>query len=776
MKDFYAKYTNEDLWCIREEGFHKSLQAIRESQLSLGNGYMGVRAVLEEIPPGAVPGTYLAGIYDRITSQVAELVNLPNLFNFKFTVNGEKLDILAMNVLEHKRILNMRDGLLTRHTVYVDSKKRRYDYQSIRFVSMADKNIGVMQIVLTPLDDAAEIELHTGIDTSVVNAGTVTEGQKKHFRVKEIGQEDNSGFLVAQTFEKKHLILFRSGFTYRRGGQKVYAPDNILELKLKKRQSITFTKVFYISVLDNDPAELKKNKNLSKKHFQKVFKSGFQSLLKKHSEAWHALWDVADVVIEGTASIQKNLRFNIYHMLICARVDEGFSSIGARTLSGEGYRGHIFWDAEIFMVPFYAYVCPQVAKNMLLYRYQRLEQARAIAKKRGYKGAMFPWESAGTGEEETPTWARNLDGTIIQIKTNKQEQHITADIAFACNQYFTITSDIDFMSRYGCEIIFETARFWASRLERNKKNQYEIKDVIGPDEFHEHVSNNAFTNWMARWNLLIANKLYFEFKKFNPKEFVRLTKDINLVPAEINRFKTMAQKIHLNIREDKVIEQFDGFFKKRYIEIVNFDENFIPLLPDGIKVKDYNKTQFVKQADVLMLLYLFGDEFNDKTKESNFFYYANRTLHKSSLSPAIHALMAIEAGALSRAYQFFNVALRADISNLHGNTHEGIHAASLGGTWQVVVNGFAGVRVRHNMLSVDPRMPHAWRRITCSFVWRNSLFHVDARNNKVRIKMVSKGKRKEKIDIFGKNRILKANKEFTFTREKPLKTRQDYYL
>jgi kojibiose phosphorylase len=389
MKELYSQFTEDELWLIKEMGFERSLQNIREAQLALGNGYFATRAVLEEIPYDAMPGTYIAGVYDKLTAQVAELVNLPNPFNFRFTVNGEKIDVVTMDVLKHKRILNMKKGLLIRHTVYQDSKKRRYDYQSLRFVSMHNKNIGVMQIALTPLDETCWIDINTGIDTSIWNAGVLTEGRKRHFRVRELGQQQNAGYLIIETLEKKHTIIYWSGFYYEIGNKKVYAKDNIFQLKVKKGQTVIFTKVFFIERFPytKDPSKYKEK---AFKKFYRAFHAKFEKLLKDHIKAWEKLWEKADILIVGTANLQQNLRFNIYHMLICANYDDGFSSVGARTLTGEGYRGHIFWDAEIFVMPFYLFVFPEVAKNFLLYRYRRLDAARENARKNGYRGAMFP--------------------------------------------------------------------------------------------------------------------------------------------------------------------------------------------------------------------------------------------------------------------------------------------------------------------------------------------------------------------------------------------------
>lgn len=775
MTDHYAKYKTKDLWHIKEETFDPEIQNIRETQFSLGNGYIGSRGILEEIPKGAWAGTYIAGIYDRFTSQVSEMVNFPNPFFFKFTVKGEKVGAVAMDVLDHQRVLNMRDGLLIRRTIYSDSKKRRYDYQSMRFVSMHDKNITAMQIILTPLDDDAEIELQGGLDVTVHNKGSVTEGNKRHFQATELAREDHSDYRVVETLERHQQVIYRCGFYYSIGRKKTYVSGNVLKLKLKKKQTVVFTKIAYIKACGEGEEQLKKFQKSSKTKFNKAFHGRFETLLKKHIEQWRKLWDVADVIIEGTADIQKNLRFNIFHMLICGHFDGGFSSIGARTLSGEGYRGHIFWDAEIFMLPFYAYVCPDVAKNMLLYRYHRMDQARAIAQNQGYKGVMFPWESAGTGEEETPTWAKDLDGTIIRIRTNELEHHITADIAYACCQYAEVAGDEDFMKEYGYEMVFEAARFWASRVKRNRQGKYEIRDVIGPDEFHEHVHNNAYTNVMAKWNLSTGYKFYGALKRKQPKVYKQLRKKINLTDKEVNAWKKISPKIVFKYRKkDHVIEEFDGYFRKRHIDVSELDENGIPMLPAHIKVKDYNKTQLVKQADVLMLLYLLPDFFTKDIKKNNYQFYAPRTLHKSSLSSSIHAIMALEAGVLNQAYQFFNVALRADISNLHGNSNEGIHAASLGGVWQSVIHGFAGTKIQKHTLSIDPRMPKTWKRIRFSLLWQKNLLRITANNNEVRIKVESKQRKKVKIRIFNKDHLLGPNKGYIFRRH-GRKQEGDYY-
>jgi len=778
MRDYYSKYKNEHSWLVEEEGWYRPLQAIREAQLALGNGFLGSRSVLEEIPYDSKPGTYIAGLYDKIGSQVAELVNLPNPFNFKITIEGERLGVITMDTIQHNRTLNLKNGILLRRTVFQDSKKRKYDFQSARFVSMHDKNIGVMQVIFTPLDEGITASIETGIDTSVYNTGTVTEGRKKHFRTKEVGQFKNEGYMIANTFSKLHTIVFRSGFSYKIGKKKIQAKDNIFELKLRKNQTVVFTKVFYIGST-TDAKALDKLKLVSEKKFRIAFRANFDSLLKKHASAWEKLWDKAAVSIEGDNEIEKNFRFNIYHLLICAQEDNGASSIGARTLSGEGYHGHIFWDTEIFLLPFYIYTLPETAKNMLLYRYKRLDAAREIARKNGYKGAMFPWESACLGIDETPEWAKDLDGKIIPIHTGNREHHISADIAYSAYHYYNITADEKFMNEYGAELIFETARFWASRVEYNKRSKtYEIKNVIGPDEFHEDVNNNAFTNMMAKWNMIIGCKIYKKLKQSNPVVIKKITSKIGLTEKELLAWKRMSGQLTI-IKKDKkhVIEQFDGYFKKKHYRITSWDENSLPLVTNRLTPRDYGKTQFVKQADVILLLYLLSDVFNLRTKRENYSYYIERTLHKSSLSLPIYALLAIETGDRERAYRFFNNSLHTDISNIHDNTDEGMHAACVGGTWQVVVNGFAGVKLYKDVLSINPHLPALWRRINFSLNYRGSLLKLDIKNDKVKIKIAAPAKKKKiKINVFGVQHEISGTKTFTFQRKTPDRRKQDYYL
>lgn len=758
MEDIYTSYTSDEAWLIKDAEWDRPLQSIRESQFSLGNGYIGTRGVLEDIPYDALPGTYIAGVYDKMGSQVDELVNLPNPVNFKFTIEGQKLDVIAADVLSHKRALNMKKGLLLRHNIYRDAHKRRYDYQSLRFISMQQKNTGVIRIALTSLDQDCIVDINTGIDTSIANAGILSEGKKRHFRVRELGQQDKAGYLTIETYDKKHIIIYWSGFYYQINGEQVYAEDNVFQLKLKQNQTAIFTKIFSIKDYPYKQGHTDYRRK-SFTIFKDVFHKSFSVLLKGHISAWDKKWKKADVVIKGTANLQQNLRFNIYHMISCGLSGNGTASIGARTLSGEGYRGHIFWDTEIFLFPFYLFNYPEMAKNMLLYRYKRMDKARELALREGYKGTKFPWESASTGEEATPGWARDIDGTITKVHTHEYEHHVTADIAYAVYKYFVVTEDSSFMEQYGYEIIAETARFWASRVKFNKRtNRYDIINIIGPDEIHINVKNNAFTNMMAKWNLITAHKLLLKFRKEKISLYKELKQRLNLKASEIKEWKSIASRISFSVNKKGIIEQFEGYFRLKNITLTETDENGIPTIPVRPSTKNLALTQLIKQADVAMLLYLLDDVFNAKTKRDNYYYYIDRTLHMSSLSPSMHSVVACECNDMQRAYNLFNLSLRTDISNIYGNTHEGIHAASLGGSWQALIFGFCGLKIVKERLWISPKIPRTWHEVTFSIFWKRSLLDFNVTNSSVKVRMRSRVKKEEELIVFGHKYSIKPGK------------------
>ena len=759
-KDFFKDLLSEDSWLIKEKNWERSLQGVRESLFTLGNGYLGSRGILEEIPYDSNRGTYIAGLYDKAGAQVTELANLPNPINFKIIVQGEKIDAVAMDVLSHQRILDMKKGLLSRRTLFANARKQKFDYQSLRFFSKDNPHLGVMRVYFTALDEPVEILVESSIDSAVTNKGILSEGRKEHFEITKLTNFKNINYLCVETFESKVSVAYASLLKVKKGQRSFDTFEKSFHLRVNKGETVCFTKIFSIhSSRDGGNLEKKTVKSL-----RRGLVSGFDGLFKKHIKAWEKNWNFADIFLKPDKDTQRFLRFNIYHMLICGNEFNERVSIGARTLSGEGYRGHIFWDTEIFILPFFIHTNPGVAKNMLLYRYHTLNAARMNAKVANYKGALFAWESADDGFEVTPKWHRDLDGRMIRIHTGEMEDHVVADIAYAVYHYYVSTRDHEFMREAGLEMFFETARFWASRGEFNRdKTAYHIHHIIGPDEFHANVTDNAYTNVLAKFNLTKAARFYRQHKARPRRFFRRLTKKISLTETEIKNWEDIASKIVIpKSKKNGLIESFKGYFQKKYVPIKALDENFMPLFPKTVPLKDIGRTQLIKQADVVMLLHLFPEEYPLKQKKENFSFYDRRTLHKSSLSPSTYAAVGWETENYQKAWHYFRYALCADLKNHYGNTQEGIHAASLGGIWQAVINGFAGMRLNEDMISFSPYLPPGIELMKFKLRYKGGYFSISLHRKSFEILPCFKAKSEITVKVYGDVYMLSNNKKYVF--------------
>lgn len=720
-------------WLVEEKKCEPSKQALQESIFTLGNGYIGSRGIAEEIPSGATPGTYFAGLYDVKNTQVTEMVNAPNPIRFRVNADGQDLDISSLRVQSHYRALDMRQGILYRNTVFTGKGRKRYRLESARFFHIEEKHLAAIRVCLTPLDSAASFGVSSYVDDQVTNKGIMTEGDKMHFITKEKSRAGQVQYLSDVTFEHGYILAFATHTRIRKGKREWTGPQEQFSVKAAKNQTVCITKIIAInSTRDKGISE----KNIKEKTLGLVrtaARKGYDTVLNNHLRGWDARWKASDIHLECGGEPQRALRFNIYHLLILANPAEEQASIGARVLSAEDYKGHVFWDTELFMLPFFIYTDPPAARSFLMYRYNRLDPARKIAARRGYEGAQFPWESADAGVEVTPRFTVDLDGRIVQTIIG-EEEHIVCDIGYATWHYYFATRDRSFMLKYGLELLLETARFWVSRGTYNTRTRsYHINGVMGCDEFHANTNNNAFTNGLARFTILAAVACLEEFEKTSPTQVKALLSRIGLKRVAVNRWKPVAQAIKRPpVRKDSVIEEFDGFFKHRYFRLPKRKKYFLPGLPEKhVSVKDLRTTQYVKQGDTLILLYLLSEEFDSATKKANFAYYDARTLHMSSLSPSTYAIMGAEVGDLTKAYNYFLACLYTDIHNLYNNTARGIHGASLGATWQVVVNGFTGMRIYFNGLSFKPSIPRQIKGVRFTVGWRGSDLLVHARNDRM---------------------------------------------
>ena len=744
---------------VSEEGFKEKTQPFYETLLSLGNGYIGSRAVYEENPSGSSPGTYIAGIFDRSAAQVEELVNLPNPLSLMIAAEGEKFDIVTMQVLSNRRVLDMKNGVLVRKTLFRDARRRKYLYQSARFFSMDNPHIGAIKVSLKLIKGAARLTMVDGIDDSVFNSGGLMLAKRRHFDTASAEKKGYMNYTAFSTHSNRHLIAYADYMRVSLGGRNRRLRDRIHNFELKTGHEITFTKLFSVCTGGLDNADSLKKKALST--LRSAVNRGFDELFRRHRDSLAERWDKSDVAVKGDRACQLAIRFNIYHLLISARQEYAHFSVGAKTLSGPGYRGHIFWDTEIYILPFFIRTDPEVARAMLLFRHDTLPAARELAKENGYRGAMYPWEASADGTEQTPRYAKELDGSIGEVRTMDFEHHITADVAYGVYDYVRVTGDTGFLMKYGAEIVLETARFWADRVEYDSKGgRYHIRGVIGPDEFHVNVDDNAYTNCLAAWNLSYAAEIY---RKYSSRaDFGKLSDSLGLSAAEVEEWEKISEGIAIpESRKYGIIAQFDGYMRLRDVELAGYDRYFMPLAPKRYEHSgELQKTRFIKQADVLLVFHLLPELFSRETLEKNYEYYLPRTLHKSSLSYCLHSVVASELGDSFRAFAFFWAGANIDLLDIAGNTCDGIHAANLGGVWQAAVTGFGGLRIGEEGVSIRPRLPGNFREVRYGFVYRGRRFKVSQTNRKVRIGfMPGKGRdRKIPVEVFGRRLVLEPGR------------------
>jgi kojibiose phosphorylase len=442
------------------------------------------------------------------------------------------------------------------------------------------------------------------------------------------------------------------------------------------------------------------------------------AVIGEHRDAWLARWDASDLRIEGDPAAQRALRFAIYHLMSAANPQDDRVSIGARGLSGTAYKGHVFWDTDIFMLPFFILTYPEAARALVMYRYHTLAAARAKAARLGYRGALYAWESAEGGEDATPPFVVAPDGQIVRCLTGEQEQHISADVAYGAWNYWRWTGDDRFLLDAGAEILIETARFWASRAKQEEDGRYHIREVIGPDEYHETVDDNAYTNGLAQWNLEVAQETVDLVAERWPEHWQALSRRLGIEAEEPRGWQRVARDMYTGFNEQTgLFEQFRGYFDLADIDLAAFARRAAPM--DVLLGRErIQQSKIIKQSDVVMLIHLLWDRMPAEVRKANFEYYEPRCGHGSSLSPAIHALVAARLGDTALAERYFRQAADIDLADNMDNSTGGIHAAALGGLWQAAVFGFAGLHLTENGPEHRPQLPANWRGLSMRFQWR----------------------------------------------------------
>ena len=727
--------TSDPQWLLIDEGFTLAREHETESLFAIANGYVGNRGSLAEGSPLSAPATFVAGVFEQFDTpgSVPELMVLPDWTGVRIWINREPLSMQQGDVLEHRRILDFRRGILWREWRHRDPAGRITRVVAFRLASLPDRHLLLHSVSLTPENHNSVIRFESSMEADRAVSVLAPEWRARRDSARPNvlplglvvpGRDTTVAFGL--TSQLLHSAPGAGCRTMRMDPGKIMEHCDI-ELEAGMQCHLHRIVSVFTSRDGGDPFKR------SMDHLADVVPKGIDSAVWAHVSAWESRWKAADIEIEGDESLQRALRFAAYHLISAANPDDGRVSIGARTLSGPGYKGHVFWDTETYMLPFFIFTHPRAARALLEYRYHTLDAARNKALTSGFRGAMYPWESADTGDETTPKAVIAPNGEILKILNGEIEVHVTADIAFAIWQYWQNTGDDDFFLRYGAEIMLETARFWASRGTIENDGFYHIRHVIGPDEYHEDVDDDAYTNLMAAWNLRRGAETAKLLQEHWPERWQELAAQLQLADAEVSEWQKLAAAMFIAFDSKTLLyEQFTGYFNKEPIDLKRYEPRSAAM--DTILGHErIQETNIVKQADVVLATFLLWDELGADVAAANFRYYELRTGHGSSLSPSIHALIAARIGDNERAQSYLKQAAEIDLGNNMGNAAAGVHAAALGGLWQAIVFGFAGFKTHCDGLSLAPRLLPQWRRLSFPIEWRGRKLHISIEHESVRV-------------------------------------------
>ena len=752
-------------WSLVYEGFEPATERIREALCTLGNGYFATRAAMAGAVQDDVhyPGTYLACGYNRLRTKIAgrvveneALVNFPNWLTMTFRIGeSEWFDVRSVRLLSYRQELDLRRAMLIRTIRFEDSQGRRTTLRERRLVSMNDMHLGALELTLTPENWSAAVTVRSAIDGRIVNRGArlYSEFNNTHLEpvTSEVFARDSVSLMVrtnqsnihmAQTARVRAFVDGKSREGIRRLIKEPGYLGQELVIDIRQGQTLGLEKIAMLYT-SRDPA-IAECGLASRKAVGRA--GSFNEAMARHVMAWKHLWRRFDVHMEpaGAAfklNVPMLLRLNMLHLLQAVSPNSIGLDIGvpARGWTGEAYEGHIFWD-ELFIFPFLNYRMPEITRSLLMYRYRRLDEARAAARAAGYQGAMFPWQSGSDGQEETQEVNLNPHSKRWIPDHSYLQRHVNSAIAYNVWQYYQVTHDIEFLQFHGAELILEIARFWASIAKFNdQRGRYEIRGVMGPDEFHEGypdapepgLNNNAYTNIMAVWVLCRGQEVLELLPGIRRAE---LLSQLQLSADEIARWDDISRKMYVPFHDNGIISQFEGYDQLAELDWESYRMRYgniqrLELILEA-EHDSANRYKLSKQADVLMLFYLFSSEelselfarlnytFEYETIPRNVAYYDARSSHGSTLSRVVHAWVLARSNR-PRAMTYFAEALQSDVSDIQqGTTAEGVHLGAMAGSVDLVTRVSTGIEVTGDVLRFNPKLPQELGRLDMRIRYR----------------------------------------------------------
>lgn len=726
-------------WDITETEYTIENNYRNETTFALSNGYIGTRGTLEEsydfdVDTG-LEGNFINGFYESEDIRYGEanfgsplesqsLLNIPNLKEIKLMLEDEQIDLTKGMVTLYKRVLHMKEGVLERSFRYTTKKGKVVDIKISRFVSLLHKNRMAIQYEVTSANYTgpvtfisklqANVENHTRKTNPIVDYGPF--GRRLEPEIL-YGEGD---LLFYQGVTKKSKLTMACGCRHKisfHESPKVETKELegtvTYETKIMEGETLTLEKfICYTSDLDMEKQNLE---GFVKKELQESLFKGYQNAQQEQENEMSEFWQQADIKIEGDDALQQGIRFNLFHIMQAAGRD-GRTGMGAKGLTGEGYEGHYFWDTEIYIMPVFVYTKPELAKKLLDYRYDTLEEARTRARILGHeRGALFPWRTINGKEAST------------YYPLGTAQYHINADIAYALSMYLDVTKDVTYLEEKGAEILLETARIWADVgcFAECRDGKYCICDVTGPDEYNVLVDNNFYTNLMARENLRDALQAANYLKEKSKEVWEQLKIKLDFKEEELELFQKVADNMYFPYDDKQQIYAMDDGFLMRK----PWDETKIPPEKRAWLYENYHplfimRQRMSKQADAIMGMYLHSDLFTKEEIKRNYDFYQKVTLHHSSLSTCIFGIVACGIGYYEEAYRYFSQSARMDLDDYHNNVYAGVHGANMAGTWQAIVNGFAGLRSCHGVLKFEPYLPKEWKSYTFTIGYRGKRLEI----------------------------------------------------
>ena len=734
-----------DLWALESVGLDRRLAeqfvGQQETTFALSNGYLGIRGCLDEGEPAYAPGVLLNGFFEYRPIVYGEhaygfprrgqsILNCPDGSIIRLFIDDEPFTPLTAEILSYRRTLDMKQGTVRREIEWATPAGCKMRLKTVRLVTFANRHIAALHYELLAEDAEVNIIVSSelrdrpplAIDTSDPRLAVGHVGRVLH--PEDTLQQELRTVLTYRTESSwltlgcgmDHAIEARQAFTSDAAVGENVAAINFRGV-LHPGEPLRFCKYLsYHYGPSNDSSRIRSQVGWS---LDRARDAGFPALLARQSRDLAEFWSHADIQIEADdPRMQQVIRWNLFQLFQASARSEGHG-IAARGLTGRTYEGHYFWDTEIYVLPFLIYHEPRVARNLLKFRYDGLDQARARARELGHRGATFPWRTID-GEEASAYYAA---GTA--------QYHINADIAYAIRKYVEVTGDAEFLLRYGAEILVETARFWwdIGFFSERRNGQFCINGVTGPDEYTAIVNNNYFTNLMAQANLRYSVETVESLRRQYPEDFERLVQRTALSDEEVECWRHAAERMYLPYDDRLEIHpQDDSFLEKEVWDFAGTPEDNYPLLLHYHPLNLY-RSQVIKQADTLLAMFLLGEQFSIAEKTRNFDYYDPLTTHDSSLSVCIQSIIANEVGYREKALIYFRFAAVMDFSDVGGNMKHGAHIASIGGTWLALMYGFAGMRDSGGRISFDPRLPAAWKRLRFALVIRGARLRVEMRHD-----------------------------------------------